>query len=50
MHVGTNVALCLRAFLLRGRVTDAKICADSEQCQLIACLRRAGKQITAQGL
>lgn len=47
MHVGTNAALCLRAFLLRGRVTDAKIRSRSEQCQLIASLRRAGKQITA---
>jgi hypothetical protein len=50
MHVGTYAALCLRAFLFRGRVTDAKICARSEQCQLIASLRRAGKQITAQRL
>ena len=50
MHVGTNAALCLWAFLLRGRVTDGKICARSEQCQLIAGLRRAGKQITSQGL
>jgi hypothetical protein len=50
MHVGTNAALCLRAFLSRGRVTDAKISARSEQCQLIADLRWAGKQITSQGL
>jgi|26BtaG_2_1085354.scaffolds.fasta_scaffold103069_2 hypothetical protein len=47
MHIGTYAALCLRGFLLHDRVTDAKICAASEQCQLVAGLRRAGKQITA---
>lgn len=50
MHIGTYAALCLRAFLFRGRETDAKICARSEQCQLVTDLRRAGKQITSQGL
>ena len=50
MHVGTNAALCLRACVFRSRVTAAKICARSEQCQLIADLRWAGKQITSQGL